>query len=220
MTRIPNLHPGLKLLISILVGGLAYSSSFEVPMEPFTRLMIGWDFLGITYISISVITLFNTQSKRIRAIAQKQDRGHQILFILLLLASFSCMLLIALLIKTNRIWVLNKDLLTLIYLSGVIVCWLMLHIIFTFRYAHMFYGNDKDNKSTHRGGLGFPGNLEPDYLDFAYFSFVIGMTFQVSDVTILDRVIRRTVLFHALIAFVFNTVIIALSVNAIMNASI
>jgi uncharacterized membrane protein len=219
-TKIPNLHPGLKLLIAILAGVMAYTRSSTVHMEEYTRWMIGWDFLGLTYILISVTTLFSTHTRRIRLIAQKQDMGHRFLFTLMVAASLSCLLAIALLIKTNETWILNKVLITVIYLSGVIICWLMVHIIFTFHYAHMYYGDDKDNRSTHRGGLNFPGSQEPDYIDFAYFSFVIGMTFQVSDVVIVNRSIRRTVLFHALIAFVFNTVIVALSVNAIVNSNI
>jgi uncharacterized membrane protein len=216
-TSLSNLHPVLKLLISVIVGGLAYSQTIQFNKEPFTRLMIGWDFLGFTYILISINIFFSTHTTKIRSIAQKQDLGHQLLYFLMLLASIICMISIALLIKTNKTFLLDKEIINLIYLSGVIVCWLMLHIIFTFHYAHMYYGDDKENKSTHRGGLNFPGSQEPDYTDFAYFSFVIGMTFQVSDVVITQKHIRRIVLLHALIAFAFNTIIVALSINAIMQ---
>jgi uncharacterized membrane protein len=214
----PNIHPGLKLLISLIIGGFVYFRCLTIHMESFTRWMIGWDCMGITYILISVTTLFFTHRTRIRVIAQNQDKGHLFLFVFMVMASISSMISIAMLIKANNTWILDEELSTMIYLTGVIVCWLMLHIIFTFRYAHMYYGDDINNKSTHRGGLSFPGSTEPDYIDFAYFSFVIGMTFQVSDIVIVNRSIRRTVLFHSLIAFVFNTVIIALSVNAFVNA--
>ena len=217
-TTIPNIHPGLKLLISLIVGGLVYFRCLSINMEPFTRWMIGWDCMGIIYIIISVSTLFFTPRTRIRAIAQKQDKGHLFLFVFMVIASITSLISIAVLIKANNTWILDEELSTMIYLTGVIVCWVMLHIIFTFRYAHMYYGDDINNKSTHRGGLNFPGSSEPDYIDFAYFSFVIGMTFQVSDIVIVNHIIRRTVLFHSLIAFVFNTVIIALSVNAFVNA--
>ncbi len=219
-TSIPNLHPGVKFLIALIAGGLAYSYTVYILMEPFTRLMIGWDFFGITYILISIFTLLSTNTSQIRSIAQKQDMGHQFLFIIMVMASITSMISIALLIKSTQTWLLDKQLIAAIYLAGVIVCWLMVHIIYAFHYAHMYYGNDTENKNTHRGGLNFPGKRQPDYVDFAYFSFVIGMTFQVSDVVIEDPQIRRVVLFHALIAFVFNTVIVALSVNAIVNAGV
>jgi uncharacterized membrane protein len=216
-SSLPNLHPAIKLLISAAIGAFAYSRSPHILFEPVTRLMIGWDFMGLSYIGISVITLFYTPAPGIRGIAQKQDIGHQFLYGLMVMASITCMILIALLIKSKTTLLPDKNTVTLIYLSGVVICWLMLQVIFTFHYAHMYYGDDIDNKNTHRGGLTFPGKAQPDYIDFAYFSFVIGMTFQVSDVVITDRIIRRAVLFHALIAFLFNTVVVALSVNAIVN---
>ena len=217
---LPHIHPGIKLLISAFVGVIAYSQATSPSLDQYTRLMIGWDFLGLTYILISILILYTTHTSRIRDIAQKQDMGHQFLYLLMVLASITCMISIVLLIKNTKSWKVNKELITVIYLAGVIVCWMMLHIIYAFHYAHMYYGNDEENKNTHRGGLNFPGSLQPDYMDFAYFSFVIGMTFQVSDVVIVNRRIRRVVLIHALIAFVFNTVIVALSVNAIVNAEI
>ncbi len=86
-----------------------------------------------------------------------------------------------------------------------------MNTIFALHYAHEFYG-DWGGKGS---GLDFPGTREPDYWDFFYFAFVIGMTFQVSDVQITSRRIRRLALFHALIAFAFNTAIVALSINII-----
>ncbi len=201
----------------MIVGILAFSLSYSIQMEVYTRWMIAWDFLGLSYILLSIYTLFNTNARQIRGIAQKQDIGHSLLFIVLVGVSLASMIAIVLLIKTNKDWFLNKHWISAIYLGGVIVCWTLMHILFTFHYAHMYYGDDVGNRSRHRGGLNFPGTGEPDYLDFAYFSYVVGMTFQVSDVEISDRHIRRTVLVHGLIAFVFNTVVVALSINAIIS---
>jgi uncharacterized membrane protein len=88
------------------------------------------------------------------------------------------------------------------------------------RYAHLFYG-DHHNKDADKigSGLEFPGDEKPDFIDFAYFSFVLGMTFQVSDVEISSRKIRRLSLLHSLIAFIFNTVIVALTINALAGLS-
>jgi len=212
-----RLHPVVKLMASLLVGILAFYISYSVDMEYFTRLMIGWNFFGLVYILFSLYTMFKTKTDQIRVIAQRQDIGHQLLFVLLVMASLGCMIVIALLIRTSKNWILDKNMITLIYLGGVTICWILLQILFTFHYAHIFYGDASDNKSKHRGGLNFPGNKLPDYLDFAYFSFVIGMTFQVSDVSIVEQHFRRISLLHALLAFVFNTVIVALSINAILD---
>jgi uncharacterized membrane protein len=87
------------------------------------------------------------------------------------------------------------------------------------RYAHTYYG-DPDGPAgpmSHAAGLEFPGDREPDYMDFAYFSFVIGMTFQVSDVVITSRDFRKLVLIHAMLSFGFNTVILALALNTVSS---
>lgn len=103
-------------------------------------------------------------------------------------------------------------------IGSVVVSWWMLHTVFTMSYAHMYYTKTPqtdDPKDAVIGGLLFPEENNPDYLDFVYFSFVIGMTFQVSDVEISSRSIRRLALLHALISFAFNTAIVALSINVI-----
>jgi len=95
---------------------------------------------------------------------------------------------------------------------GVASGWFLIHSTFIFRYAHLFYFDDDEDGSAERG-LIFPGTKDPNDYDFAYYSFVIGMTFQVSDVSITDQGVRRVTLFHALISFGYNTAILALVIN-------
>lgn len=97
-------------------------------------------------------------------------------------------------------------------LIAVAAGWILIHSIFVFRYAHLYYFDSDDDGSAQRG-IVFPGDQEPNDFDFAYFSFVIGMTFQVSDVVIKDRGVRSVVLFHGLISFAYNTAIVALVIN-------
>ncbi|MDQ2992949.1 MAG: DUF1345 domain-containing protein [Candidatus Eremiobacteraeota bacterium] len=101
-------------------------------------------------------------------------------------------------------------------LSAVVLGWLMIHTAFTFRYAHLYY-RDADAVPGPDRGLKFPGKEQPNDFDFAYFSFVLGMTFQVSDVQITSRRIRRIALAHALIAFAYNASIFALTVNVLAS---
>ena len=92
-----------------------------------------------------------------------------------------------------------------------------MHTVFGLRYAHAFYGDsDEVGQDRHAGGLEFPGERMPDYFDFAYFSFVIGMTCQVSDVQITSRRMRRLALTHSVLSFGFNTVILALAVSSLL----
>jgi uncharacterized membrane protein len=92
--------------------------------------------------------------------------------------------------------------------------WLFMHTIFALHYAHEYYGERRD---TQIGGLVFPGKQEPDYWDFLYFSFVIAMTCQVSDVAITSKVIRRVVNIHGVLSFFFTLSILALTVNMVSN---
>jgi uncharacterized membrane protein len=96
--------------------------------------------------------------------------------------------------------------------STLFASWLVTHVLFAFRYAHEFYARDLGGPDFDRG-LEFPEEREPDYLDFLYFSLVLGMTFQVSDVQITSRKFRRVAALHGLLSFLFNTVIIAFTVN-------
>ena len=97
--------------------------------------------------------------------------------------------------------------------SSLLLSWLFMNTMFALHYAHDYYGDDERRRK--RGGLDFPSDDDPDYWDFIYFAFVLGMTFQVSDVQITARRLRRTALLHAVIAFFFNVIVVALSVNIV-----
>jgi uncharacterized membrane protein len=99
--------------------------------------------------------------------------------------------------------------------ASIVLSWAFLNTLFALHYAHGYYG---DYGKQHEG-LDFPGDDEPDYWDFAYFAVVIGMTFQVSDVQVTSRYLRRMVLIHGVIAFFFNVFIIAVSVNIVAGRS-
>jgi len=94
----------------------------------------------------------------------------------------------------------------------LLLSWLVTHVVFAFRYAHEYYATPPGATKVE-GGLAFPSDDMPDYWDFVYFALVIGMTFQVSDVQITSRKLRRLALLHGLIGFLFNTIIVALTVN-------
>jgi uncharacterized membrane protein len=108
----------------------------------------------------------------------------------------------------------EKAIIYAVGLYAVLAGWALIHTMFTFRYAHLYYFDSDDDGSAQRG-LIFPGTLDPNDYDFAYFSFVIGMTFQVSDVAIKDSGVRRVALLHALISFAYNTTIVALVINLV-----
>ena len=96
----------------------------------------------------------------------------------------------------------------------IFLSWTFIHTIFALNYAHDYYGEH----GAKRSGLKFPDYADPDYWDFVYFSFVVGMTCQVSDVAVASQPIRRTVIAHGVVSFFFNTALLALTVNIAASA--
>lgn len=200
------------LLLSFFVGITAYFGSLFITMGTLTHVMLGWDVFCILLISLHWYMFFHTSAAETHIKAKMQDETRSEIFAIVLISTFAGLLAVILLL-------INKDIEPLdliVAISGMFLSWFLVHTTFGMRYAHLYYGDSK----THKGsGLGFPGNDEPDFIDFAYFSFVLGMTFQVSDVEISSRKIRRLSLLHSLIAFIFNTVIVALTINALAGLS-
>ncbi len=146
--------------------------------------------------------------------AALEDPGRNVLLFMVVAAVISG-LVAAIVIIGGGHHVTNRTEVGIIYGAGIaaiVLGWFLIHTMFTFRYAHLYYFDSDDDGSAQRG-LTFPGTANPNDYDFAYFSFVIGMTFQVSDVQITDPGVRRIVLAHGLISFAYNTTIFALVIN-------
>lgn len=179
--------------------------------------MASWLAFSGMFLFLSWMTIFKCHPKELHKIAEKQDSGRSLIMFLILLASLVSMIAIILFYKTSA-QMKGAELTTHILLTifSAIFAWWLVHTTFTFKYAHLYYavGEEKEGRQVF-GGLDFPDENTPDYLDFCYFSFVLGTTFQVSDVNITARHIRRIALLHGLLSFFFNTIILALSINII-----
>lgn len=150
--------------------------------------------------------------------AQKEDSSRSIIFLLILTSILGSLLAVGIIILSKDANPKTKLLHIGSSFAALGISWLLLHTIYAVKYAHLYYGN---SKYEHGHGLDFPekeGYL-PDFLDFSYFSFVIGMTFQVSDISITDRKIRHVALWHSLLSFIYNMIIIAVSINLIAGLS-
>jgi uncharacterized membrane protein len=145
--------------------------------------------------------------------ASQEDPGRNIVM-LILIASVVAGLASAIVILGHgpNVPAADRNVALTFGLAAVALGWFLIHSTFIFRYAHLYY-YDSDQDGTAQRGLIFPGTTEPDDYDFAYYSFVVGMTFQVSDVQITDPGVRSLTLFHALLSFGYNTAILALVVN-------
>jgi uncharacterized membrane protein len=176
----------------------------EVPWG--ARSMVAWNATAATLLIQTWTRLRACDAASTELRAADDDPGRRAVFVLAILSSLfgffgsTLLLRLARADATSDAWLLPA-------LLSVVLSWLLTHTEWTLRYAHLFYRGETN------GGLLFPETERPDDLDFAYYSFTIGMCFQVSDVQISSREIRRATLLHSLIAFAFNTTILALTVN-------
>jgi uncharacterized membrane protein len=212
--RLPSIY---KLLVSLTITIVISACLASIRMEAITRIMIGWDIFSISMLSISLVIFSSMRPRQIRVLAKQEDAGRIVVFIIVLVSTMGSLMGVLLLLGNKDTWILPKGVETFIYIAGVICSWVLLHTIFAYRYAFLYYGDHPLDPDAHTAALQIPNELWPDYLDFCYFSFVIGMTFQVSDIQITSRLIRRVALVHGLLSFLFNTVIVALTINVIVD---
>jgi uncharacterized membrane protein len=173
-----------------------------------TRVLVGWD-AGVAFYLINALMLVaRADVAHIRRRALVQDEGRFVILVLVVGAALASLGAILAQLGAGR----APGNLALAMLT-ILLSWAFVHMIFALHYAHEFYAAKPGG-----GGLTFPGGEEPDYWDFLYFSLVIGMTSQVSDVAVTGRTIRRTVTAHGVVSFLFNAALIALTVNIAASA--
>ena len=198
-----------RTFIALAVGVIAFwllPGTLRLP----TRLVVGWDVFTVLYLVFAYIMMLRCDVGHIKRSAVLQDDGRFLLLVLTALGAFASLAAIVIELGASKGSTSELILATV----TIVLSWATVHTAFSLHYAHEFYRGSKP------GGLQFPSgdadakaDYEADYWDFVYFSFVIGMTAQVSDVGITDKVIRRTATVHGIISFVFNTALIALMVN-------
>lgn len=197
-------------MLAGIMAALAYAL---LGLSPALRTLCSWDVGAGTYLLLAWLTIAGANSDITRTSTQTlRQSGNAVLTGVLLAAVISGASLVFLFKSAQQEssgWLLLHVSLTFLALG---FSWLLIHTRFAFHYAHRYY-NVPSTEIEMGGGLVFPGKRQPDYLDFAYFSLVIGMTSQVSDVMVTSRGMRRLVLMHGVLAFGFNVIVVALSVN-------
>jgi uncharacterized membrane protein len=199
-----------RTFISILIGIVAFLL-LPGSLRLVTRLLIGWDIFVACYLVLAYIMVFRCGLAHIRRNAVLQDDGRFLILLVTALGAFAS--IAAIVFELGAMKGSGPQL--ILATVTIALSWAMVHTTFALHYAHDYYRGAKP------GGLQFPSGDEhdhADYWDFVYFSFVIGMTAQVSDVGITDKTIRRTATAHGIISFVFNTALLALMVNIAASA--
>jgi uncharacterized membrane protein len=215
--RIHKIPAHGRLWIGLAVALIMFFLSHKTP--PPVRFIIVWSSFCFTILGLLWAIIFTATASEVKVIAGKQDSSRTIIFIFVLSAAiFSLFAVIFVMHSMPNPNQPGYPYHIAFAILSVILSWSMIHTIFAIRYTHLFYNIMNDERMStmeHKGGLIFPSDEPPDYFDFAYFSFVIGMTWQVSDVQITSKRMRRIVLVHALLSFLYNTVILALTINII-----
>jgi uncharacterized membrane protein len=199
-----------RTFVSIALG---IAACFLLPgsLRLATRLLVGWDIFAAFYLLLAYAMMLRCDHTHIRRDAILQDDGRFLILLVTAMGAFASMGAIVFELGSSHRGAYELTLATV----TIVLSWAAVHTTFALHYAHDYYRRAKP------GGLQFPSGDErdhADYWDFVYFSFVIGMTAQVSDVGITDKTIRRTATAHGIISFVFNTALVALMVNIAASA--
>jgi len=178
------------------------------------RLVAGWDGGGLAILGLAWWLILTANATEMRRRAAMVDPGRRVVGSTVVLGSvLSLFASVVVMRRAEHLAPTGAAVLSSLCLFDVLIAWLLTHTAYTLRYAHLYYRDDEEGI----GGLEFPGKEQPDALDFAYFAFTLGMCFQVSDVPITSRNLRRAALGHALLSFLFNTAILALALNLAFN---
>ncbi len=198
-----------------MVGLLVVGALMPFGTHWLMRVLFGWDVGVALYLALTYAMMWRAKVERIRRRAAEQDEGAVFILLLSIVATFASLVAIVFAFSGAKQAPHGDTTLQVpLTVATILLSWAFVHTIFSFHYAHEYYGEGRDRKL---GGLTFPGDKEPDYRDFLYFSLVIGMTSQVSDVAITSKVIRRVAAIHGVLSFFFNLVVLALTINMISN---
>ena len=201
-----------RLFFSVLVGmGVALllpSTAFQLPV---TRVIVGWNVGAILYLLLALTMMFGSSHEQMRSRAVQEDEGKTAVLLLVVTAALMCIgAIVAELSVAKDLSGSSRYAHIALAALTIASSWAFTHTMFALHYAHDYYLAAMRGQ---HGGLDFPGGQAPDYGDFLYFSIVIGTSAQTADVGLSSRTMRRTGTLHCVLAFFFNTTLLALTIN-------
>ncbi|MEP7052199.1 MAG: DUF1345 domain-containing protein [Pseudomonadota bacterium] len=210
---------GRRLLTSAIVGvGVGGAVGLGVPSAGWPiHFVSAWDAAGIALLGQAWWQIAHETAVETRKHAAREDPGRTVVWLIVLVASTISLFAAGFVMRHAHTITQHSNgsfcALLVLCLVAVVASWFLTHTAYTLRYAHLYYRDDDEGE----GGLEFPGKEDPNGFDFAYFAFTLGMCFQTSDVAVTSHQIRRAVLAHALLSFLFNTVVVAVAVNLVLG---
>jgi uncharacterized membrane protein len=218
MTLFRELYAGRRLLFCGAVG-VALFLVFPEGWGTAIRCALAWILAVGCFLGLTVYAAGDAAPDRLRARARRQDSSRWAILALIVLAAAVSLVAVAVLLHKQDGETLTHLAVRITLVAGVVMAsWSLTHTVFSLHYAHGYYGDGPTPGPDDAGGLLFPGDDRfPDFWDFLYFALVIGMTCQVSDVQITGRHMRWLAAMHGVLSFFFNTVILALTINFLVN---
>ncbi len=207
-----NLNSHTRQIIAVFFAINVFFIGYKLNLE--TVILLTWCVYSGVNLFLDWIIILNNTAAEVKKFAADEDSSKVLIFIFVICGALFSLLAVIILLLSVKKNSSEFSLHALLSIIAVVFSWFLIHTVFTLHYAHLFYLNLQNGQTK---ALCFPGAEEPDYTDFAYFSFTIGMTFQVSDVEIVSKKIRKLVLLQGILSFAFNTAIIALSINLISS---
>jgi uncharacterized membrane protein len=199
-----------RLYAAALTGLAVYLAAYSLATT--VRVTMAWDVGALVYLVFAIRLMALCGVDLIKSMAGKDDDGRAAILLLVMLSIGASLVAIAqLAVQAKSASDSEKAMLAALGLSTIMISWMVMQVTFALHYAHEYYMPEEDGGAV--GGLDFAGGEDPDYWDFLYFSTSIGATSQTSDTAINSRILRRLVTIHAVLAFFFNTAILALTIN-------
>jgi len=183
----------------------------SIARQSVTRALLAWNIGTVLYLTLAAVMMFRSNENRMQRRAQQQDEGQYVLLVLTVAAAVASLAAIAgqlVVVKDMKGWLKNAHI--ALAATTVLTSWAFMHLMFALHYAHDYYAAVARGR---KPGLDFPGDEPPDYGDFVYFSAIIGTSGQTADVSITTRAMRRIGTAHCVLSFLFNTTVLALTIN-------
>ena len=200
--------PARRRLWAGMVAGIAAGAAATLFAAWQVSALVAWCAGCATLLVLAWATMLGADSERTRSVAVREDETRFSADVIVLVASVASLVAVGLiLIKASRAHGASVALMTGLGVVSVLLAWGLVHTVFTLRYAHLYYAEGD--------GIDFNQEEDPDYRDFAYLAFTIGMTYQVSDTNLRTKKIRHAALRHALLSYLFGTAIIAVTINIV-----
>ncbi|MEA2972970.1 MAG: hypothetical protein QOG82_1428 [Actinomycetota bacterium] len=199
-----------RLTIGAAAGAVVFAGAMsQAPWQ--VASLLGWDTTAVIVVALVLLVVWRCDSAATHTLARPEDNSRGATDLIVLLAGLASLVGVALaLLKGAHTDGPAKAWITVLAVASVVLSWLAVQTVFTLRYAHLFYSDDGGV-----GGVDFNGDKEPDYRDFAYLAFTIGMTYQVSDTDLTTKVMRRTATRQGLLSYVFGTFVVAMTINVV-----